>query len=178
VSTWAASEIGRIWSQPAHAFAKLQGKAGVHWYPQMQGDDYEMSIDLKSGGTAGQPPFDELFALGMERDNDLWLRGHVGTRAGRKGSAPLGTRYFLMNSEIDKNIYGNGLITVKLGPFLDTGKIEGISNLGSRHWQWDTGAQAKVRLLGVGVRFVYGKDLRTGNNAFYFTAGIRERTIR
>jgi hypothetical protein len=26
-------------------------------------------------------------------------------------------------------------------------------------------------VLGVGVTFVYGKDLRTGNNAYYFTAG-------
>jgi hypothetical protein len=66
---------------------------------------------------------------------------------------------------------------VKLGPFLDTGKIAGIANLGSRNWQWDTGAQAKVRVLGVGLTFVYGKDLRTGNNAFYFTAGRRERII-
>jgi len=178
VSAGATSEIGRIWSQPAHAFAKLQGNARSRWYPQMQGDDYETSIDVRGGGTAGQPPFDELFQLGMERDNDLWLRGHVGTRDGRKGSAPLGTRYFLLNSEIDKNIYGNGLIAIKLGPFLDTGKIEGIANLGSRKWLWDTGAQAKLRVLGVGVTFVYGKDLRTGNNAFYFTAGRRERIIR
>jgi hypothetical protein len=33
------------------------------------------------------------------------------------------------------------------------------------------GAQAKLRVLGVGVTFIYGKDLRTGNNAFYFIAG-------
>jgi hypothetical protein len=113
----------------------------------------------------------------MERDNDLWLRGHVGTRDGRKGSAPLGTNYFLINSSLDKNIYGNGLITFKVGPFVDTGKIEGAArNLGSRNWQWDTGAQAKLRVLGVGLTFVYGKDLRTGNNAFYFTAGRRERS--
>lgn len=177
VNTEATSEIGRIWSQPAHAFGKLQGRAGLHWYPEKQGDDYETTIDVHGGGTAGQSPFDELFELGMERDNDLWLRGHAGTRDGRKGSAPLGTQYFLMNSEIDKTIYGNGLINVKLGPFLDTGKIAGIAHLGSWNWQWDTGAQAKVRVLGVGLTFVYGKDLRTGNNAFYFTAGRRERVI-
>jgi hypothetical protein len=177
VNTEATSEIGRIWSQPAHASGKLQGRAGLRWYPEMQGDDYETTVDVRGGGTVGQPPFDELFELGMERDNDLWLRGHVGTRDGRKGSAPLGTQYFLINSEIDKTVYGNGLINVKLGPFLDTGKIAGIANLGSRSWQWDTGAQAKVRVLGVGLTFVYGKDLRTGNNAFYFTAGRRERII-
>ena len=176
VNTQATSQIARIWSQPPHVFAKLGGSVETHWLPCMQGDDYETAIDIRGGGTAGQPPFDELFVLGMERDNDLWLRGHVGTRNGRKGSATLGTRYFLVNSSLDKNIYGNGLITVKIGPFLDTGKIEGTSSLGSRNWQWDTGAQAKLRVLGVGVTFVYGKDLRTGNNAFYFTAGRREGT--
>jgi hypothetical protein len=177
VETEATSQIARIWSQPGHAFAKLEGGAQTRWLPQMQGDDYETTIDIRGGGTAGQPPFDELFELGMERDNGLWLRGHVGTRDGRKGSAPLGTHYFLINSSLDKNIYGNGLITLRIGPFLDTGKIAGATgNLGSRNWQWDTGAQAKLRVLGVGVTFVYGKDLRTGNNAFYFTAGRRERS--
>ncbi|HST10032.1 MAG TPA: hypothetical protein VLL05_06630, partial [Terriglobales bacterium] len=176
INTEAASQVARIWSQPAHAFAKLQGSAEARWLPQMQGDDYDTRVQIRGGGTAGQPPFDELFILGMERDNDLWLRGHVGTRDGRKGCAPLGTRYFLVNSETDKSVYGNGLITAKLGPFLDTGKITGgAGNLGSRTWQWDTGAQAKLSVLGVGVTFVYGKDLRTGNNAFYFTAGMAQR---
>jgi hypothetical protein len=176
INTEAASQIARIWSRPAHAFATLQGSIEARWLPQMQGDDYDTRLRISSGGTAGQPPFDELFMLGMERDNDLWLRGHIGTRDGRKGSAPLGTRYFLVNSEIDKNIYGNGLINVKLGPFLDTGKITGGTvNLGSPKWEWDTGAQAKARVLGVGITFVYGKDLRTGNNAFYFTAGMAQR---
>ena len=176
-NTDASSQLARTWSQPAQAFAKLQGSLETRWLPQMQGDDYETTFHIRGGGTAGQPPFDELFMLGMERDNDLWMRAHVGTRDGRKGSAPLGTRYFLADSEVDKNLYGNGLFTVKFGPFLDTGQITGASDqLGSQKWLWDTGAQAKLRVLGVGVRFVYGKDLRTGNNAFYFTAEKRARS--
>lgn len=168
----ASLQLGRIWSQPAHAFAKVQGSLQATWLPQFTGDDYEVQSRLRAGGTSGQAPFDELYMLGMERDNDLWLRAHVGTRDGRKGSAPLGHNYFLSNNEIDKNVYGNGLITLKISPFLDSGKItDGSSALGSSNWLWDTGAQAKLRVLGVGVVFVYGKDLRTGNNAFYFTAG-------
>jgi tetratricopeptide (TPR) repeat protein len=172
LNTGASFQLGRIWSQPAHAFAKLQGLLEAQWFPQTQGDDYAVQTKVRGGGTAGRLPFDELYMLGMERDNDLWMRAHVGTRDGRKGSAPLGRRYFLSNNEIDKNVYSNGLITVKLSPFLDSGKVTDPSdNLGSQKWLWDTGAQAKVRVLGVGVTFVYGKDLRTGNNAFYFTAG-------
>ena len=172
LDTAASSQLARIWSQPAHAFAKLQGSLQAHWFPKAKGDDYETRSQVRAGGTTGQPPFDELYMLGMERDNDLWMRAHIGTRDGRKGSAPLGRRYLLSNWEIDKNVYSNGLITAKLGPFLDTGKITDSSgHLGSHIWLWDTGAQAKLRVLGVGVTLVYGKDLRTGNNAFYFTTG-------
>jgi tetratricopeptide (TPR) repeat protein len=172
----AAPQLGQIWSQPAHAFAKVEGGMRAEWFPRAQGDDYAVRSEARSGGTTGQVPFDELFMLGMERDNDLWLRGHVGTRDGRKGSAPLGRDYFLSNNEIDKNVYGNGLVTLKISPFLDTGKmIDDSTTLGSRRWLWDTGVQAKARVLGVGVTFIYGKDLRTGNNAFYFTAGSSAR---
>src|SRR4029079_1316240 len=132
-----------------------------HWFPQYQGDDYEIQHRVKAGKTWGDLPFDELFVLGLERDNDLEMRGHIGTRDGRKGSAPLGRDYFLSNWEIDKNVYGNGLMRLKLGPFLDSGKItDPSSGLGSQTWLWDLGAQAKVQALGVGIVFSYGKDLR------------------
>jgi len=163
-----SSQAGRLWSEPSHSFEKLQGSARFHWLPQAQGDDYEVQHWIRAGKTFGNVPFDELYMLGLERDNDLWMRGHIGTRDGRKGSAPLGRNYFLSNWEADKNVYGNGIFTVKLGPFLDTGKITDESAaLGSHKWLWDTGAQAKVRVFGIGVTFSFGKDLRSGNNAFY-----------
>ncbi|HET7872356.1 MAG TPA: hypothetical protein VFL42_07575, partial [Terriglobales bacterium] len=60
--------------------------------------------------------------------------------------------------------------TFKLGPFIDTGKISDPSGtLGSQKWLVDTGAQTTMRVLGLGMTFVYGKDLRTGNNAYYMT---------
>ena len=145
-----SSQAGRIWSQPSHSFEKLQGSLRFHWFPQAQGDDYEVQQSIRAGKTFGEVPFDELFMLGLERDNDLSMRGHIGTRNGRKGSAPLGRNYFLSNWEADKNVYGNGIFTVKLGPFLDTGKITDASpGLGSQKWLWDLGAQAKVRVFGI-----------------------------
>ena len=127
-----------------------------------------MQGKVRAGWTFGQSPFDELFMLGVERDNDLWLRAHVGTRDGRKGNAPMGRSYFLSNWEFDKNVYRNSFISLRLGPLLDIGKITDFSvGLGSRKWLWDLGAQAKVRVLGQSVAFSYGKDLRSGNNAFY-----------
>jgi hypothetical protein len=170
ISSSAGSQAGRLWSQPAESFARIQGSLETHWLPKSRGDDFETLWRVRVGKTFGQIPFDELLMLGLERDNDLWLRGHVGTRDGRKGSAPLGRDYFLSNWQIDKNIYSNGFISLKLGPLVDTGKItDSVAVLGSKKWLCDAGAQAKVRVLGVGVTFSYGKDLRSGNNAFYTT---------
>jgi len=166
-----SSEAGAIWSSPARSFEKLQGLVSVDWYPQMSGDDYAMQGQIRVGKTLGGVPFDELFLLGLERDNALWMRAHVGTRDGRKGSAPLGRNYFLLNWEIDKNVH-NGLLGIKLSPFLDSGKsMDPSPGLGSKRWLLDTGVQAKFRFLGIGARFIYGKDLRSGSNAFYVTAG-------
>ncbi len=170
LSGGAGSQTGRLWSQPAESFEKLQASLEARWLPRAHGDDFETRWLLRANKTFGDVSFDELFMLGLERDNDLWMHAHIGTRDGRKGSGPLGRNYFLSNWETDKNVYTNGFLAIKLGPFLDTGKITDPSSaLGAQEWLWDTGAQAKLRVLGVGVVFSYGKDLRTGNNAFYTT---------
>jgi hypothetical protein len=167
----ASDQAARVWSTPGESFAKLQGSLQGHWFPRSEGDDYEIDGRVRAGKTFGQVPFDELFMLGLERDNDLPLRAHIGTRDGRKGSAPLGRNYFLSNWEINKNVYNNGLFGIRLSPFLDTGKItDRITGLGSKRWLFDTGVQLKFRVLVVGLTFTYGKDLRSGANAFYFTA--------
>jgi hypothetical protein len=168
VSASAGSDAARLWSH--ESFDKLTGSIGWHWLPQVKGDDYETSQQLRAGYTLGQVPFDELFILGLERDNNLPLRAHIGTRDGRKGSAPLGREYLLENWETSKNVYGNGIVKLQMGPFFDIGKIaDPGAALGSRQWLFDTGAQVKLRVFGVGLVLSYGKDLRTGNNAFYLS---------
>jgi tetratricopeptide (TPR) repeat protein len=163
-----SSEAGRIWSQPGHAFFKLRPSLRLHWFPLSQGDDYEIQHQIRAGKTFGDVPFDELFMLGLDPDNNLWMRGHIATRDGRKGSGPLGRNYFLSNWEADKNVYHKGLLNLKLGPFVDTAKVtDSLPGLGSHKWLWDTGAQVKVRMLGFGVVLSYGKDLRSGNNAWW-----------
>ncbi|HZQ69018.1 MAG TPA: tetratricopeptide repeat protein [Terriglobales bacterium] len=168
LSSGAGYELGRLWAGSGETFLKLRPELRLHWLPQSQGDDYEMVQQIRAGKTFGDLPFDELAMLGVERDNDLWLRGHIGTRDGRKGSAPLGRNYFLSNFEMDKKVYSNGLLIIKIGPFVDTGKItDPVIRLGPRKWLWDVGVQSKFQVFGVGVGFSYGKDLRTGNNALY-----------
>jgi hypothetical protein len=167
----AEARVGREFGSGNGAFGGLRGSVKARWLPQVKGDDYEMVSQVRVGDMQGAVPFDELFQLGVERDNDLWLRGHAGTFHGRKGAAPLGRRYFLANWEMDKDIWGNGLVTFKLGPFVDTGAIADSSGLfGSREWLWDMGIQGKVRILNrLTVVLSYGRDLRDGRGVFYGT---------
>ncbi|MDX2152558.1 MAG: tetratricopeptide repeat protein [Bryobacteraceae bacterium] len=159
-----SAETGRFWQGGSGGvFERVQAAASLGWG--------SFSARLGAGGVAGRIPFDEQFILGLERDNDLLMRAHIGTRDGRKGSAPMGRRYGLANFEYDKVLYGNGLLRVSLGPFLDTGTIDkDRQRWGPRRWLWDTGLQAKLSVAGVGFTAVYGKDLRSGNNAFYLMA--------
>ncbi|HEV2201991.1 MAG TPA: tetratricopeptide repeat protein [Bryobacteraceae bacterium] len=165
-----SSETATVWMMQAHTFERLQSSLLAHWFPQMTGDDYAIQEHIRAGKIFGRAPFDEFFMLGLERDNDLWMRAHIGTRDGRKGSAPLGGQYFLSNWEMDKNLYENGLFSAKLSPFLDVGRMDASLVPDFEKWLCDTGVQAKLRVLGIGFAFVYGKDLRSGNNAFYVTA--------
>lgn len=153
-------------------FVSVTGDLRAKWFPEARGDDYETALRLRGGRTSGSVPLDELFALGVDRDNDLAMRGHPGTTGGRPGAAPLGSRYVLFNSEIDKVVYRHPFFTIKLGPFVDTGTIADDSGLvGSGRWLVDTGVQVKVRVLG-GLRaaFSYGRDLHGGRGAFSGTA--------
>ena len=166
----AAGSLGRFYANGLGAFGETRAAVTAHWLPRASGDDYEMRAQFRVGATFGRAPLDELFQLGVERDdNDLWLRGHPATSGGRKGAAPLGRRYALANWELDKNLYSNGIVTLKLGPFLDSGAIADSSGFfGSREWLWDTGVQCKIRILGtITVVLIYGHDLRGGRDNFY-----------
>ncbi len=168
VDASAMSELARLWSSPARTFDQAQGGAVLRWLPQAQGDKYEFTQRARGGGIAGSAPVDELWMVGVERDNDLWLRGHIGTRDGRKGSSPLGDRFFLSNTDFYSSLWGNGLISIKAGPLLDIARVGApTSGLAPREWLVDIGAEVKLSVLGTGVVLTYGRDLRNGNNAFY-----------
>jgi hypothetical protein len=164
-----AGEVGTFFERPLGRYSRVSGDLRATWFPRARGDDYEQQGRLRGGRTFGTVPFDELFMLGFDRDNDLWMRGHPGLREGQKGDAPLGRNYVLANWEIAKNIYSGPLVSLALGPFIDSGKISDPSGyFGSPHWLWDTGLQARIRVLG-SFEFVlgYGKDLRSGRGSFY-----------
>jgi tetratricopeptide (TPR) repeat protein len=166
----ASSQTGRLWSAAGETFEKLQATAQYHWLPRSTGDDYAVQVRTSAGKTFGDVPFDELWMLGLGGDNDLWMRGHIATRDSKKGSAPLGRDYFVSNFEIDKNVYQFQMVRFIVSPFVDTGAIrDDVAGLGSHKWLTDVGGSLKLKALGFGIALSYGKDLRTGNNAFYAT---------
>jgi hypothetical protein len=168
VNAFASSELERLWARPSRSFEKAQGGLSARWLPKAEGDRYEFTQHVRGGGIAGSAPIDELWMIGVERDTDLWLRGHIGTRGGKKGSAPIGDRYFLSNSDFYRSVWGNGLVSVKAGPLLDIARVAApTSGLAPKQWLFDVGAEVKLSVLGTGVVLTYGRDLRTGNNAFY-----------
>jgi hypothetical protein len=172
LDTSASSAFARTLNTPSHAFEKLQGSALAHWFPPFQGDGYELRQQLRAGGIFGMSPFDELFLLGMDRDDtDLRMRAHIATRDGRKGSAPIGNAYILSNTDFYRRIYTNGLLTLHAGPLLDIGRIAApTTGLSTRQWLFDTGIEARITVLHTSIVLSYGRDLRSGANAFYGTA--------
>lgn len=174
VDSSAMGGVGRFFGHSgSDRFERGEGSLALHWYPRAEGDDYEMTSRFRAGAILGTVPFDELYTLGVERDdNDLWLRGISATSGGRKGNSPIGRRYLLWNWEWDKVIYHDAFFEVKAGPAFDAGDISDSSGaFGSRGWLWDPGAQLTVRLLGtVNVIFSYGHDMRSGKNAFFGAA--------
>ncbi|HET7841652.1 MAG TPA: hypothetical protein VFM21_08605 [Terriglobia bacterium] len=165
----ATARLGRAYAAALGAYGGLEGSLSARWFPTARGDDYEMRESFRAGHWFGNAPFDELYILGLERDNDLPLRAHIGTAGGKKGSAPLGRAYWLSNWEINKNLVNAGWFRLRLAPFLDTGRAyDSRSAFGWRETLWDTGGELKVGVLGgLTVVLTYGKDLHTGNNAFY-----------
>lgn len=167
----ATGEAGRFFSSPLGRYGRAVVSLLANWFPQATGEDYSTHAQIRAGKTFGQVPFDDLFMLGFDRDNPLWLRGHYGLIHGKKGNAPLGRNFILSNTDVDKIVYRDGIFLLKLGPFVDSGDIYDPSAFfGSREWLTDTGVQATVRVLGrFEVVFGYGKALQSGANAFYST---------
>jgi tetratricopeptide (TPR) repeat protein len=181
LGSFASGQLGQSYAKALGGYEGLSGGALARWFPLARGDDYETTEEFRAGRMFGRIPFDKLFILGLERDNDLPLRAHIGTADGKKGSAPLGRAYLLSNFEINKNVYDGGWFRLRVAPFLDTGRTyDDTGQFGSQRWLWDTGGEVKVGLLGgLQVVLTYGKDLRTGRNTFYATVNrVRQPSFR
>jgi len=110
----------------------------------------------------------------MGVDSDLWLRGHLGTRNGRKGNGFLAREFVLVNWELNRRLFRRSFVSVSAGPFLDCGRVhEPLKRSAARLWQFDAGAQARVNFMGLAqVVFSYGRGLRSGRGIFDVNDGL------
>lgn len=163
--------VARLWSNPGTSYSQLQTSLNLHWLPQHTGEKYELTHDIRVGETFGTPPFDELFMLGVLGDTDLHMRAHIATRDGKKGSAPMGRNYFLSNFAALRDVSPIAIAHIKVGPFVDTGNItDPLPQFGSHKWLWDAGLEARLQAFGVTLTLSYGRDLRSGRNAWVATS--------
>jgi hypothetical protein len=167
----ATADFARMMSGSSHGSGELQGWAIARWLPGMQGDRWDVREEFRSGRIFGSPPFDDLFVLGMDRDDtDLWMRGHIATRDGVKGSSPVGNAYLLSNTDVLRRVYSNGLLSIHAGPLLDMGRMTApTAGLSMGEWLIDTGVEARLRVLHTSVVLSWGRDLRAGKSAFWGT---------
>lgn len=171
VNSSATLRTGRVFRTGASRYAIGEGDLSGSWFPQATGETWAVSFRLRGGKTFGMLPFDDYFQLGMERDNDLWLRGLTGTREGRKGSAPMGTDYALLQGGVQRTVVQIPFLRITAGPFFDAGVMrDSEGRFGSLGWRPATGIQANLIVSGgLTWSFVYGHDLRGGGPVFYTT---------
>jgi hypothetical protein len=157
VNTSAAFEFGR-------EFDRTTANAILEWLPRAAGDDYKTTFSVHAGRTGGSVPFDEYFALGLDRDNEYLLRGHRGIRNGRKGAGPIGREFLLTSLDMQKSLFSRGFIKAAAGPFLDAALLTR-----SEPTLLDSGIQLRLTVFsGLTLDFSYGIDLRAQHGAFFY----------
>jgi hypothetical protein len=157
LNTSAAFEFGK-------EFDRTTVMAVLQWLPRAVADDYKSTVSFHAGRTGGSVPFDEYFALGLDRDNDYLLRGHRGIRNGQKGAGPIGQEFLLTNFDVQKTLLNRGFLKAAAGPFLDAARLTRAEPT-----LLDAGIQLRVSLVGgPTLDFSYGINLRDRHGAFFY----------
>jgi hypothetical protein len=164
VSSEVRGQFGRSLSTPQR-IGRAEGGVAVDWFPRSSAEDYRVLVRARTGRVWGSANPDELFSVGIDRDEDLWLRAHSTMRNGRKGSGLLGRRYVLWNSEISKTIFENAFFKVNVVPFTDVARVGSI--------YIDAGAELRISVASVATFSIsVGRDL-TGGRTLVFTNATR-----
>lgn len=166
VNLGASTDLGRFYSdQQGGLYSRNQLSLEGLWRPHpLTPDDpqYEYRATLRAGLIVGSAPFDELFMLARQRDDGIPLRGHSGTTNGKKGRAPVGKQFVLLNMDFFRETWRGQQGALDLGPLVDIGQMwRPVTGETHGKLQIDIGIQARLRLSS-GFSFVvsYAHDLR------------------
>lgn len=166
VTTEARVGLGSIADEQGTLYARTDAAAQLRW---SSGENWNFQTRLSAGALPGKAPFDELYILGVERDNELVYRGLRNDADGRKGSAPVGDRFWLSSTDLTRRLARFTLAEIHAGPFFDAGVIkDSRGRFGDPRTRLAAGVQLELRLFGAfGVKLLYGRDLRTGQDLFF-----------
>lgn len=166
VTTETRIGLGSIADDAGALYGRAETAAQLRW---SSGGNWSFQTRASAGALPGKAPFDELYILGVERDNDLVFRGIRNDADGRKGSAPVGDRFWLSSTELTRQVARFTLAEIHAGPFFDVGVIrDSRDRFGDPRTQLAAGIQVELRLFGAfGVKLLYGRDLRTGQDLFF-----------
>ena len=156
-------QIGRGFSSTSQRIARAEGGLQADWLPLATGDDYRVLIRARTGRVWGSAEVDEIFSVGVDRDEDLWLRGHSTTLHGRKGAGLTGRRYVLWNSEISKTVLDSTFVRASVVPFVDVARAGSVFV--------DAGAELRISLASLATFSVsVGRDLKAGRTLVFTNA--------
>ena len=166
VTTETRVGLGSVADDEGTLYGRAETAAQLRW---SSGRNWNFNTRFSAGVLPGEAPFDELYILGVERDNELVFRGIRNDADGRKGSAPLGDRYWLSSTDLTRRVAHYSLADIHAGPFFDAGVIrDSHGQFGDPRAQLAAGVQLELRLFGAfGIRLLYGRDLRTGQDIFF-----------
>src|SRR5262249_17740935 len=80
--------FGRGFKEALGPFGKVGGALEGEWLRHSRGEDDALHFRIRSASVFGTVPLDQLYELGLDRDSEIWLRGHKATIGGKKGPAP------------------------------------------------------------------------------------------
>ena len=121
---------------------------------------------VKGGTTQGRLPIEDYFILGVDGETPYLLRGHVAFDQGRYGRSPMGTDFFLINSDIERRLWKLPLVKdaeIKAELFLDGAKVFDRNRVFRQAgWFLDGGVAARIQLPGTDLVLLYGRSLNHG----------------
>jgi predicted double-glycine peptidase len=162
VKSEARGQFGRAFSTPQR-ITRGEGGIRMDWLPRSKGEDYHVMVRARAGRVWGTAYVDELFSVGIDRDDDLWLRGHSTTREGRKGAGLTTRRYILWNGELSKTLFEKAFFKASLVPFADVARVGSI--------YVDAGAELRFSFTSVATFSVsVGRDLKAGRTLVFTNA--------
>jgi tetratricopeptide (TPR) repeat protein len=161
------AELARYFANSRGIYSRARVALEGHWLPAGP-SKYDARATIGFGRIFGSAPFDELYSLGLEREDNIALRGYGGTRDGKKGTAPTGTQYVIANIDVFRQIYAMPLATLDAGPLVDVGRMwHQVSGDLEGRVLIDGGLQVRLRLVN-GFTFVlsYARAIRGGGGVF------------